>query len=102
MADITMCPGANLPQCSSCYRMLAKESKNQSYFVEAPAEQSDCSFYWEVDKAWLSKNSKSSDSEVKKIAEWLNPAGSDPSDDLANCTIFLCFSRSTKNRKRKK
>lgn len=67
MADITMCSGGNLPKCDSCYRKLAKESKNQSYFVETPAGQSDCSFYWEVDEAWLSKNSKISDLEDNNI-----------------------------------
>lgn len=66
MSDITKCPGANLPKCGSCYRKLAKESKNQSYFVEAPAGQSDCSFYWKVDEAWLSQHSKSVDSKATK------------------------------------
>lgn len=49
MADITMCPGANLPQCDTCYRKLAKESPRQSWFVNPPNEDANCVFYWKVE-----------------------------------------------------
>ncbi len=48
MADITMCDGKNCDLATTCYRYKAEPSRNQSYFVEAPIEDEQCDYYWEI------------------------------------------------------
>ena len=49
MPDITMCNGNNCDLASICYRYKAEPSIRQSYFVEAPVEDEQCDYYWEVE-----------------------------------------------------
>ena len=50
MADITMCNGKNCDLATTCYRYKAEPSLyRQSYFVEAPIENGQCDYYWEVE-----------------------------------------------------
>jgi len=50
MPDITMCPGGDCPLKETCYRYKAEPSEYlQSYFMEAPYKEEDCSHYWEVE-----------------------------------------------------
>lgn len=50
MPDITMCDGKNCDLASTCLRYKAEPSKyRQSYFVEAPIEDEQCDYYWEVE-----------------------------------------------------
>jgi hypothetical protein len=49
MPDITMCTGKNCDLATTCYRYKAEPSKyRQSYFVDAPIEDGQCDYYWEV------------------------------------------------------
>jgi hypothetical protein len=48
MPDITMCNGQGCDLASTCYRYKAEPSTRQSYFVEAPIEDEQCDYYWEV------------------------------------------------------
>ena len=44
-----MCNGKNCDLASTCYRYKAEPSKyRQSYFVDAPIEDGQCDYYWEV------------------------------------------------------
>jgi hypothetical protein len=50
MPDITMCDGKNCDLSSTCYRYKAEPSGYyQSYFTEAPIEDDQCDYYWEVE-----------------------------------------------------
>ena len=61
MPDISMCMGNDCPLKETCYRYKAKPSEYQSYFMEAPYKDGDCSHYWEIS----SKSSKKLDKKVK-------------------------------------
>jgi hypothetical protein len=50
MPDITMCTGQGCDLTSTCYRYKAEPSGYyQSYFTEAPIEDDQCDYYWEVE-----------------------------------------------------
>ena len=49
MPDITMCNGQGFELKSTCYRYKAEPSIRQSYFIEAPIEDDQCDYYWEVE-----------------------------------------------------
>jgi hypothetical protein len=50
MPDITMCNGQGCELKSTCYRYKAEPSEyRQSYFIEAPIEDEQCDYYWEVE-----------------------------------------------------
>ena len=62
MPDITMCKGNDCPLKENCYRYKAKPCEYQSYFMEAPYKDDDCSHYLEMSSKpskKLDKNSKS-------------------------------------------
>jgi hypothetical protein len=60
MPDITMCQGNDCPLKKTCYRHKATPSKfRQSYFIEAPYKDENCSHYWEIEMS--SKQSKKLD-----------------------------------------
>jgi hypothetical protein len=49
MPDITMCDGQGCELKSTCYRYKAEPSiYGQTYFTEAPIEDEQCDYYWEV------------------------------------------------------
>jgi hypothetical protein len=50
MPDITMCDGQGCELKSTCYRYKAEPSMYQTYFTEAPIEDEQCDYYWEVKK----------------------------------------------------
>lgn len=49
MPDITMCKGGDCPLKENCYRYLAEPCEYQSYFMEAPFDNSKCEHYWEIE-----------------------------------------------------
>lgn len=50
MGDFTMCDGQGCELKSTCYRYKAEPSLyRQSYFVDAPVENGQCDYYWEVE-----------------------------------------------------
>jgi hypothetical protein len=50
MGDFTMCDGKNCDLATTCYRYKAEPSLyRQSYFVDAPIENGQCDYYWEVE-----------------------------------------------------
>jgi hypothetical protein len=63
MPDISMCMGNDCPIKENCYRYKAEPSKYQSYFMEAPYKDGDCSHYWEMEMS--SKTSKKVDKKSK-------------------------------------
>ena len=51
MADITKCSGDGCTIKQNCYRFTAKDSSNQSYFLEPPLEKDEdgnitCEMFW--------------------------------------------------------
>jgi hypothetical protein len=48
MGDFTMCDGKKCDLATTCYRYKAEPSEYQSYFTEAPIEDEQCDYYWEV------------------------------------------------------
>ena len=47
MPDISMCVGAKLPICETCYRRNATPTPHwQSFFGEPPAKDGKCDSYW--------------------------------------------------------
>ena len=51
MPDITMCSGLNCPLKETCYRFKAiKKVYGQSYFFSPPQKDSECEYYWKIDK----------------------------------------------------
>ena len=55
MPDISMCKGNDCKLKETCYRYKAKPSEYQSYFIDAPFKDGDCSHYWEIVKAAIDK-----------------------------------------------
>lgn len=59
MPDITMCPGNDCPLKETCYRYKATpDDLWQSYFMEIPYKDGDCSHYWEMEKPKKQKKKK--------------------------------------------
>ena len=63
MPDITLCKGNDCPLKETCYRYKAKPCEYQSYFMESPYKDGDCSHYWEMS----SKSSKKLDKVKQEI-----------------------------------
>ena len=66
MPDISMCMGRDCPLKETCYRHKAKPSDYQSYFMEAPYKDGDCSHYWEMSSKPSKKLDKLSSNTTKK------------------------------------
>ena len=66
MPDITMCKGNDCPLKETCYRYKAKPCEYQSYFMEAPYKDDDCSHYWEIVKQEIDKKSSKVNSKLDK------------------------------------
>ena len=56
MPDITMCSGLNCPLKETCYRFKAmKKVYGQAYFLSPPYIDSECEYYWKLDKIVCNK-----------------------------------------------